>query len=80
MELITGGNEPVTREDLRNLQLTMMAGFQLCLEELQIIIGLQKSPDMDRWSIEQLIFAQRERFAHQMDMACQQILNREQKE
>jgi len=40
MELIKGGNAPMTRDDARALQITMLAGFKLCMEELVVLTDI----------------------------------------
>ncbi len=64
MDLIKGGAEPATKEDLRLLQITMMAGFQLCMEELQAVMAIIGNPteSVSKEKLERLIIAQRDYF------------------
>lgn len=82
MKLIQGGQEPATKDDLRHLQLTMLAGFQLCMEELQAVMAIVGNPteSVSKEQLEQLIIAQRDYFDRQMKIACQQVLERETRE
>lgn len=38
LELMNGGHEPATKEDIRNLEATMLAGFELCSYLLNAIL------------------------------------------
>ena len=82
MDLIKGGTEPATKADLRYLQVSMLAGFQLCMEELHAILTLVGNRDISftKEDIEHLILQQRARFEQQMKIACQQVYQRETKE
>lgn len=82
MKLIKGGQEAATKDDLRELQLTMLAGFQLCMEELQAVMAIVGNPteSVSKEQLEQLIIAQRDYFDPQMKIACQQVLERETRE
>ena len=41
MELMQSGSEPATKEDLRNLEATMLAGFETCAYLLNCIMLAQ---------------------------------------
>lgn len=82
MGLIKGGTGPATKDDLRELQITMLAGFQLCMEKLHAIMALAGNRDLSltKGEVEQLILQQRAHFEDQMKIAARQILETEKPE
>lgn len=82
MENSGNGNAPATKADLRALKLDMLAGFQLCMEELQAIMGVLAAmrPSVSKETLEELIIAQRAHFDQQMEIARQQLLGRQNQE
>lgn len=75
MELIKGGSDPMTRDDARALQITMLAGFKLCMEELVVLTDIisKNGAQYSKEEADLAISRQALFFKNQMGIACRQI-------
>lgn len=71
-----------TKADIEALRLEMRAGFQLCMERMQIMLGQLRTPEgiLSKEQIAGIALKYRPHFDRQLALATLQILDREKQE
>lgn len=76
MELIKDSGDNAARRDLRNLEATMLAGFEICFECLGIILANQKAGAItDPDELDGIIKRQRDNFQKLIDEKRMEIFH-----